>query len=491
MGIRPTIMAALALSFLSAPALAQRPSVASSVVKVEVVADPPDLLAPWQTEGVDLFGGSGVIIEGNRVLTNAHVVEGAVSIDVKRADGSVRFPARVLHISHDADLALLDVQEPRFFEGTRPVPIGRMPKLLQKVVVYGFPIGGNTLSITSGIVSRIEVDMYLQSYRELLSVQIDAAINEGNSGGPVMTDGAIVGIAMQDIEGADNVGYMIPPPVIQHFLEDVKDGRYDGFPRLGVTLQEMGSVAQRRAAKMSPSQSGALVLRVDYGGPAYGVLRPRDVILEIDGHRVANDLTIPWKGVGRVDLKLAYQTKQIGETVDVVILRNGQRSKKRLKLEPHNPLVPGRRLTEWPRYYQFGGLLFQPLSEQLIDDADAGYSDAVTFAEVNNLVTKERREIILLGTVLPHPVNRGYQDWGGEVIRLVNGVVPRDLEHLASLIDRAKGSWLRIVTGDGYLITLDLQQARRANKEILLDYGIPVDRYLGPGASKAPPRRRR
>ena len=52
---------------------------------------------------------------------------------------------------------------------------------------YGFPIGGSTLSITSGIVSRIEVDMYAQSYRELLSVQIDAAINEGNSGGPFLT----------------------------------------------------------------------------------------------------------------------------------------------------------------------------------------------------------------------------------------------------------------------------------------------------------------
>lgn len=473
----------VACAVWATPASAQPRPVTSSVVKLDVVSDPPDLLTPWQTEGVELSGGSGVIIGGRRILTNAHVVESAVSIEAKRAGGNARFPAKVLFISHDADLALLGVEDPRFFEGARPIPIGKMPQLQQSVVVYGFPVGGNTLSITSGIVSRVEVDTYTHSYRDLLSVQIDAAINPGNSGGPVVTGGAVVGIAMQGIEDADNVGYMIPSPVIAHFLKDVSDGRYEGFPHLGVALQDMESEAQRRGARMKEGQTGALVLRVDYGGPSHGVLRPRDVILAIDGRAVANDLTVAWEGVGRVDLAAAYQSKQIGDTVELSILRNGQRMKKRIELTPHTPLVPGRRRTEWPRYIQFGGLLFQPLSEQLIDDAEAGYSDAVSFAEVNNLVTEARREIILLGQVLPHPVNRGYQEWGGEVIRLVNGVVPRDLNHLAAILDGAKGPWLRFVTGDGYVITMDLRAAQRANPEIRLHYGIPGDRYLGPSGS--------
>ena len=477
-----------ALQFSAKPAGAQSPS---SVVKLDVVSDAPDLLAPWQTEGIALSGGSGVIIAENRILTNAHVVESAVSIEVKRADGSMRFPAKVSFISHDADLALLEVADRRFFDGARAAPLGKMPRLQQNVVVYGFPIGGDTLSITSGIVSRIEIDTYTQSYRDLLSVQIDAAINPGNSGGPVMTKSAIVGIAMQGIERADNVGYMIPAPVIAHFLEDVKDGRYDGFPRLGATLQDMESFAQRRGARMASSQTGALVLRVDHGGPAHGVLRPRDVILAMDGHAVANDLTVRWPGIGRVGYEIVYQSKQVGETMTLTVLRNGKRLEKRIQLTPHAPLVPGRRLTEKPRYVQFGGLVFQPLSEQLIDDADAGYSDAVSYAEVNNLVTRERREIVLLGQVLPHPVNRGYQDWGGETVRLVNGVVPRDLAHLAAIIDRAEGPWFRIVTGDGYVVTLDLAAARKAGAEILRDYGIEDDRYLGPMATDGKKRRRR
>jgi hypothetical protein len=155
------------------------------------------------------------------------------------------------------------------------------------------------------------------------------------------------------------------------------------------------------------------------------------------------------------------------------------------------PLVPGRRRTEWPRYVQFGGLVFQPLSEQLLDEAEAGYADAVSYAEVDNVVTSSRREIILLNQVLPHPVNRGYQDFGGEVVRLVNGVVPRDLDHLAAILDGAKGPWLRVVTGHGDLVTLDLGAARRANEQILLAYGIPEDRYLGAARSNPPRRRRR
>ena len=86
------------------------------MVNLDVVSDVPDLSAPWQTEGIDYFGGSGVVIEGRRILTNAHVVESAVAIEVKRADGSERFPAKVTFISHDADLALVEVEDQRFFD---------------------------------------------------------------------------------------------------------------------------------------------------------------------------------------------------------------------------------------------------------------------------------------------------------------------------------------------------------------------------------------
>ena len=79
------------------------------------------------------------------------------------------------------------------------------------------------------------------------------------------------------------------------------------------------------------------------------------------------------------------------------------------------------------------------------------------------------------------------------MVRLVNGVVPRDLKHLASIIDGARGKWLRIVTGDGWVLTLDRDAALRANRQILQDYGIAQDRYLGleTSPSRRPSERRR
>ena len=467
---------------------AESPSITSSVVEFSVYSDPPDLAMPWQTEGAELYGGSGVIIDGNRILTNAHVVADAVAIEVKRADASEQFPATVTFISHDADLALVEVQDEDFFEGARALPIGETPRLQQAVQVWGFPEGGRTLSITSGIVSRIEVDSYAQSGRRLLSTQIDAAINSGNSGGPVISDESIVGIAMQSLDDAENVGYMIPAPVIRHFLEDVKDGRYHGFPRLGIRVQNMKSEAQRVAAGMRPAEAGALVIRVDYAGPAYGVLKPRDVLLAVDGHPIANDLTVASPGIGRVHYSMIYQSRHIGERVTVSLLRAGKRFTKTIQLNAHTPLVPGRRTTDLPRYLVFAGLVFQPLSADYFDYFEEPPPHLVSIAW-NHGVTKGRREVILMQRVLPDQVNRGYQSWEDEVVRLVNGVAPRDMTHLAELIDRAQGRWLRVLMQDGHLITLDRAAARAASERILEDYGIAEDRYFVPESS--PSRRRR
>jgi len=469
-----------------------RDGLASSVVHIHIIADPPDILVPWQTEGIRHSVGSGVLIAGRRILTNAHVVESAVAIEVRRSDQSERFQARVAFVSHDADLAILEVEDERFFHGSQPIPIGDMPRLRQSVDVYGFPIGGQTISITSGIVSRIEVGTYTQSFRKLLSVQVDAAVNPGNSGGPVVSDGAIVGIAMQRYGSAeaDNVGYMVPAPVIEHFLKDVADGRYDGFPRLGIEAQDMQSGSLRTAYRMKESQTGVLVVHVDYGGPSHGTLRPGDVILEVEGRSVANDGSIAWRDVARIDYAHLVQTKQIGEELRLTVLRDGKAERRVLRLTAHTPLVPGRRLTELPRYFVFAGLVFRPLSEELLDEGDL-YPDSEMYALLANVVTEERREIIVLERVLPHPVNRGYREWGGETVRSVNGIVPRDFEHLVRIIEDADARWVRIVTGDGFLVVIDTRSARASTEPILVAYGIPEDRYLGPKASTEPRRRRR
>ena len=220
-----------------------------NVVMIEVTAQTWDYRLPWNPGTVSSSRGAGFVIDGNRILTNAHVVSGARYLTVQREADPRKYPAKVLHVAHDCDLALVQVEDSEFLKGTSVLPIGEIPELESVVSVYGFPIGGDRLSVTRGVVSRIDYNSYTHSGREShLAIQIDAAINPGNSGGPVMQADKVVGVAFQGFRGdvAQNVGYMIPTPVIRRFLKDVEDGHYDHYVDIAIRWMPLENPAMRQ-----------------------------------------------------------------------------------------------------------------------------------------------------------------------------------------------------------------------------------------------------
>ena len=185
-------------------------------------------------EPVDSAMGSGFLVEGGRVITNAHVVADAREILVRRPDQANPYVATIAAVGNDCDLALLQVADPAFAIGLKPLALGDVPRSGSKVLTYGFPLGGQDVSSTAGIVSRVESRGYVHSGIDAhLVVQTDAAINPGNSGGPVVQDGRVVGVAFQGYPGFDNMGFFIPVPVVRHFLADLGDQQLQGLPRLG------------------------------------------------------------------------------------------------------------------------------------------------------------------------------------------------------------------------------------------------------------------
>jgi S1-C subfamily serine protease len=450
--------------------------VESSVVRVLVYANPPDFFSPWQKEGTQAFAGSGVIIDGRRILTNAHVVSDAVGIEVKRAGSGEQFEAEVSYLGHDCDLALLTVADEHFFDGATPLALGELPAVNAGVQTYGFPVGGETLSVTSGVISRIEVGLYAHSNKRALIAQIDAPINPGNSGGPVIRDGAIAGISMQMLQEAESVGYMVPAPVVRHFLEDVSDGHYDGFPEIGVLLQPLESPALRESLGLAARQSGGLVSRVMHGSSAFGVLERGDVIVSIGGFPVSGDLTVAMPGVGRVSLDAIAGAKQVGSKLALQVLRAGSARDVEVQLSPGAALVPGRRTGDAPEFFLFGGAVFQPLTAEYFELYEDLPPRLAAYSDARAVITAERRQVVILSAVLPDPVARGYLDWESVVVRSVNGTVPRDLAHLAEIVDAATGKWLRVEIEEGFVMTLDIAAARAALPRILKKYGIPADR---------------
>jgi S1-C subfamily serine protease len=270
-------------------------SLRESVVKVFVTSNSIDFTNPWQSQGSNSSSGSGFIISGNRILTNAHVVSDSTFIQVRKENSPGKYAAKVVAIGHDCDLAVLTVDDPDFFKGITPLEFGELPLLQDTVTVIGFPMGGDKLSITKGVVSRIEIIPYSQSAKKLLAVQIDAAINPGNSGGPVLKDGKVVGVAMQIISNSQNIGYMIPTPNINHFLEDLKDGKYDGFPVLGIEYESTENIALRQFYHLPAEAGGVLITKVLPFSSADGNLREGDTLLEIDGTPLGVDGTFTFR----------------------------------------------------------------------------------------------------------------------------------------------------------------------------------------------------
>lgn len=134
------------------------------------------------------------------------------------------------------------------------------------------------LGITEGVVSRVEHRKYAHSNTYLLTFQIDAAINPGSIGGPVIKDDKIIGVAFQAGSG-ENIDYMVPAPFINHFSEDIKDGKYNGIPSLGISWQKMENPDIKRKFGMTAKQTGVLVNTIYPDSPARGVLKPGDIIL--------------------------------------------------------------------------------------------------------------------------------------------------------------------------------------------------------------------
>ena len=183
-----SFLAALLVLAVCSP-LSAEPDIVGSMVKVYSQCYPYSYETPWLLAAEESGTGSGCIISGNRILTAAHVVANAKFIQVKRAGAKDKVEAEVEIVAHECDLAVLKVKDRSFFDGARPLDIGPLVDLRDRVTVYGFPEGGEELSTTEGIVSRIEVNSYAHSGARLLCSQIDAAINAGNSGGPVVKDG--------------------------------------------------------------------------------------------------------------------------------------------------------------------------------------------------------------------------------------------------------------------------------------------------------------
>ena len=457
--------------------------VQKSLVRITATSLDPDYKAPWNAGTLQRGVGAGFVISGKRIMTNAHVVANSRYLTVERDGDPNKYPAKVQFIANDCDLAVITVSAPDFFKNMLPLQLGGIPALESTVSAYGYPIGGERMSVTTGIVSRIDFQLYTHSsVDQHLAIQISAQINPGNSGGPVMQDGKVVGVAFQGYSGdvAQGVAYMIPTPVIKRFLRDIDNGHYDEYPDLAITYAKLQNPAQRKFLGLKDDDHGVLVSSVVAAGPSDGILYPGDVLLAIDGHAIASDANVELEGE-RAQFEEVVERKFKGDSVKMDILRDKRPMTVEIKLfKPWPYSIQGHTYDTRPRYILYGGLLFQPLNLDMLEayrTADLRVRHFFEYFVLDQLYL-QHPDVIVLANILPDPINTYLGPYRGSIIDEVNGKKIRTLDELANAFTESPERLVIRMIGDGPPLVLNRSQVEAARERIKTRYNVLKEQDL-------------
>ncbi|MGZ0745808.1 S1C family serine protease [Haloparvum sp. AD34] len=296
--------------------------VSPSVVRIRTYADGPR------------GQGSGFFYDGDHVLTNAHVVSGADDIRIQYADGTWE-EVEVVGTDPYSDLAVIEAGRDAV---SAPLPlVEELPDIGTEVLVVGSPLGLEG-SASQGIISgRNRSIPGPNNFSIADAIQTDAALNPGNSGGPIVTlDGEVVAVATANIPGTDNLGFGVSAPLIERVAPAlVEDGSYE-HSYMGVGILEVDPLLA--AANDLAEARGVYIASVVDGGPSDGVLQGSDGTTTVDGTSVptGGDVVVGFEDTeirtqGELSRYLALETSP-GDVIDVAVVRDGERQTVELEL---------------------------------------------------------------------------------------------------------------------------------------------------------------
>ena len=459
-------------------------AVENSVVKVFSTVRYPDFYRPWTKQAPSEATGSGVVIEGKRILSNFHVVRYASQVQVQANQAGDKISATVEAVAPGMDLAVLKLDDETFFDSHPPLARAKiLPEIKDAVMAYGYPEGGTSLSITRGIVSRIEFAPYNASVAGL-RIQIDAAINPGNSGGPAVAGDKMIGLAFSTYGGADNIGYIIPCEEIELFLADIADGHYGGKPAMFDELQTLETPVLRPFLKLDKSVEG-IIVHQPFSRDASYPLKEWDVITRIGDTRVDNQGMI--KAGPNLRLRFAYMVQKIAKDgkVPLTVVRAGKEVRLELPVMPERPMVIPSLEGSYPSYFVYGPLVFSGASAEFAGGLMRGGRNSW----MNNLISagsplvtrmsdkpafKGEGLVVISSPFFPHRLAKGYSNPATQIVKTINGTPIKNLEHLVQVLRDSKEEFITIdfdMRG-GETVVFPRAETLAATEEILTDNGV-------------------
>lgn len=475
------------------------PSASDSVVQVTVTEQGHDFLRPWQKRPPASRRGLGVAIAGDRVLVTATLVQNATFVELQHAKSGGQTVADVTHVDYQANLAVLTPHDPKFLSSCTPLEINDHLQVGDRVSAWQLEANGSEF-VTEGELRSVAVGLYPYE-TGMLAYRIEISLSRLTSSYtiPVVNGRRLAGLLMH-YSANTRIMTLVPAPVIKHFLDDLDDGKYEGFPLAGFSFTSLVDAQLRRHVSLPDGANGVYVSRVRVGSPAEDAgIRAGDVLAAIGEHLVDKRGEYDDPTYGKLGIANIPSMGSAGDVVPFHLLRDGKpfEALVTLRVLPMNQQpIPPYILDQAPRYYILGGLLLQELSGQYLRQWGGKWRNKAPRSLVYYYhrqweLFKPDERVVILTQVLPSRGVIGYE--GLRFLRLtkINGRKIGRLEDVPKALSKpvaglgGKGKFHRLEFDQNpRVIHIDAETLAAENKAIQQRYRLPALSRLTKPAKK-------
>lgn len=456
-----------------------------SLVRVRASIQPYDQFRPWQKKSPFGLSGTGVVLPGGKVLVTASLVANRTEVGLEKPGSAEKCAAEVEAIDYEANLALLRPTQSSFLKGFAGVALGTNLKAGDTAEVWQLERNGEMLRNQAEVLSA-GVGRYPSDEAGFLvyGVRVSLPKRDDSYTLPLMRNGQLSGMMMA-YDRDSQEGTAIPVPMIEHFLKDSSDGKYEGFPTLGVSWSILRDPNLREEVK-APATGGILITRVNpYGTAGRAGLREGDVLVAVDGFKLDEDGNYRDSLYGPTSIGNLVRTRPyIGANAKFLISRGGKEIEltgsydRRARDEVSMPTL---QFDIPPRYLILGGLVFQELNGVYLQEWGDKWSERAPqrlvqlFSFQQEMKLDPKKRVVFLSQVLPSAMTAGYQHLSGLVLETCNGKSVGNLEDLAAIADSAAaGDLVFEFMDDPGKLVLDAREVQSSGEKLGKAYGIPA-----------------
>jgi S1-C subfamily serine protease len=460
-----------------------------SVIRVNVTTQSWDFHRPWGKRQPLTRRAIGAILEGRRVLVTAELVADSTFIEFENAEGGRKVPASVDVVDYEANLALLKTDNAEFLAGLPQLQVAES-SIGDQLKVWQLENNGRLL-VTSGPMTTAEISPYRMENPFLIyrmTVQLQG--RDSSFTLPVVAGGKLTGVLMA-YDGTSSNANLIPAPVIQHFLKDAADGKYDGFPRIGYAFSPTRDPALRRYAKIPDDVTGGIyITEVLKNSPAEAAgLKAGDILVGVNDFAVDQDGNFPDAAYGNIPVGHLFSTHHfVGDKVNLQIVRGGERKSldatlahRAVESYVSEPYI----LDRAPRFIVVGGLILQELSRQYLKDFGPDWArrapDRLLYYDrfQDELFKDGPQKLVFLSRVMPTPATVGYEDLNHLLVKKINGIELQTLNDVPRALEKPVNGFHQIeFEEDPKVIYLDAAQAEKTGQLVQMQYRLPVLKRL-------------